>query len=99
MKTEGEEGVNLHLHLLKRLEGDGIEKYFSVSFGAEMIVTNEKHYGAMVTLAIHPWRDLILSVSPRLFFLLPSRLCKRGLKYKQIFPINNYGKIPKLLDM
>ncbi|MEA3433627.1 MAG: hypothetical protein U9R13_03525, partial [Campylobacterota bacterium] len=28
LKTEDEEGVNLHLHLLKRLEGDGIQKYF-----------------------------------------------------------------------
>lgn len=66
LKTENEEGGNLHLHLLKRLEGDGFEKYFSVGFGAEVIVTteNEKHYGAMVTLAVHPWRDLVLSVSP-----------------------------------
>ena len=64
LKTENEEGANLHLHLLKRLEGDGFEKYFSVGFGAEMIVTDEKHYGAMVTLAVHPWRDLVLSVSP-----------------------------------
>ena len=64
LKTENEEGSNIHLHLLKRLEGDGIQKYFSVGFGAEMIVTDEKHYGAMVTLAAHPWRDLVLSVSP-----------------------------------
>ncbi len=66
LKTENEEGGNLHLHLLKRLEGDGFEKYFSVGFGAEMIVTtdNEKHYGAMVTLAYHPVEALTLSVSP-----------------------------------
>ncbi|PHS39640.1 MAG: hypothetical protein COB07_06210 [Sulfurovum sp.] len=66
LKTENEEGGNLHLHLLKRLQGDGFEKYFSVGVGAEVIVTtdNDKHYGAMVTLAVHPWRDLVLSVSP-----------------------------------
>ncbi len=64
LKTEDEEGGNIHLHLLKRLEGDGIQKYFSVGFGAEMIVTDEKHYGAMVTLAAHPIEDLVLSVSP-----------------------------------
>jgi len=64
LKTEGEEGGNLHLHLLKRLEGDGFEKYFSVGFGAEVIVTDEKHYGAMLTLAYHPVEDLVLSVSP-----------------------------------
>ena len=64
LKTEGEEGGNLHLHLLKRLEGDGFEQYFSVGFGAEMIVTDEEHYGAMLTLAYHPVEDLVLSVSP-----------------------------------
>ena len=66
LTTEDEEGANLHIHLLKRLEGDGFEKYFSVGFGAEMIVTtdNEKHYGAMVTFAYHPVEDLVLSVSP-----------------------------------
>jgi hypothetical protein len=66
LTTENEEGTNLHLHLLKRLEGDGFEKYFSAGFGAEMIVTtdNEKHYGAMVTLAYHPVEDLVLAISP-----------------------------------
>ena len=64
LKTEGEEGTNLHLHLLKRLEGDGFEKYFSVGFGAEVIRTDETHYGAMVTVAYHPVEDLVLSVSP-----------------------------------
>lgn len=66
LKTENEEGGNLHLHLLKRLDGEGIEKYFSVGFGAEIIVTteSEKHYGAMVTFAYHPVEALTLSVSP-----------------------------------
>ena len=66
LKTENEEGGNLHLHLMKRLQGDGFEKYFSVGVGAEMIVTtdNEKHYGAMVALAYHPIEALTLSVAP-----------------------------------
>ena len=66
LKTEGEEGGNLHVHLLKRLEGDGFEQYFSVGFGTEVIVTSdhEEHYGAMLTLAYHPVEDLVLSVSP-----------------------------------
>ena len=64
LKTEGEEGTFLDLHLLKRLEGDGFEKYFSVGLGAEMIVSDEKHYAAMVVLAYHPTEDLLLSVAP-----------------------------------
>jgi len=66
LKTEGEEGVNLHLHLLKRLGDDGLKKYFSAGFGAEVIRTDETHYGAMVTLAYHPVEDLTLSISPGL---------------------------------
>ena len=58
------EGTGLHLHILKRLDGDGIEKYFSIGFGGEMLITDEKHYAAMVTLGIHPWRALVLSVAP-----------------------------------
>ncbi|RLA70824.1 MAG: hypothetical protein DRG09_02100 [Epsilonproteobacteria bacterium] len=64
LKTEEEEGVNLHLHLLKSLGDEGFMKYFSAGFGAEMIRTDETHYGAMVTLAYHPVEDLTLSVSP-----------------------------------
>jgi opacity protein-like surface antigen len=64
LKTEGKEGKNLHLHLLKRLGDDGLGRYFSVGFGAEVIVTDEKHYGAMFTLAYHPAEDFVLSVSP-----------------------------------
>lgn len=64
LPTEGTEGTGLHLHILKRLDGDGIEKYFSIGFGGEMLITDEKHYAAMVTLGIHPWRDLVLSVAP-----------------------------------
>ena len=64
LKTESEEGANLHLHLLKQLEGAGLAQYFSLGFGTEIIVTDEKHYGAMLTLAYHPVEDLTLSVSP-----------------------------------
>jgi hypothetical protein len=64
LKTEGEEGGNLHLHLLKRLGDEGLKKYFSAGFGAEVIRTDETHYGAMVTLAYHPVEDLVLAVSP-----------------------------------
>jgi hypothetical protein len=64
LKTEKEEGANLHFHLMKSLGEEGFAQYFSVGFGAEVIVTDEEHYGAMLTLAIHPTEDLTFEVSP-----------------------------------
>jgi len=66
LKEDREDGVNLHLHLMKRLSGEGLQKYFSVGVGVETIITDEKHYAAMFSLAAHPWRNLVLSVSPGL---------------------------------
>jgi hypothetical protein len=66
LKTEGENGATLDLHLMKELEGDGLEKYFSVGFGAEVVLSHENHYVAMVVLAYHPTEHLELSIAPGL---------------------------------
>ena len=59
LEEEKADGVNLHLHLMKRLS-----EYFSIGAGVERIFSNEAHYGAMITLGIHPSNNLTLSVSP-----------------------------------
>ena len=64
LEEENEDGMNLHLHAMKGLSGNGIQKYLSIGFGLETIFTDEEHYGAMISLGIHPWRNLVLSVSP-----------------------------------
>jgi len=64
LKEEKEDGLNFHLHLTKRLSGEGFQKYLSIGLGAETIISKEKHYGVMVLLAVHPWHNLVLSVSP-----------------------------------
>jgi hypothetical protein len=64
LKTEHEEGKNIHLHLMKSLGDEGLAQYFSVGLGAETIITDEKHYGAMLTLAYHPVEDLTLAIAP-----------------------------------
>jgi hypothetical protein len=64
LKTEGEEGSNLHLHLMKSLGDEGLQQYFSVGLGLETIITDEEHYGAMLTLAFHPIEDLTFAFSP-----------------------------------
>ena len=66
LKTEGEEGTMLDLHLMKELDGDGLEKYFSVGLGAEVVFSHDNHYVAMVILAYHPTENIVLSVAPGL---------------------------------
>ena len=66
LKTEDEEGAVLDLHLMKELDGDGFEKYFSVGLGAEVVFSHENHYVAMVVFAYHPTENIVLSVAPGL---------------------------------
>ncbi len=66
--TEKEEGINSHLHILRRLGDEGWQKYISLGLGAEIIVTDEQHYGLMTTIAFHPIEDLVLAISPGLEF-------------------------------
>jgi len=66
LKTEGEEGTMLDVHIMKELSGDGLEKYFSVGVGAEVVFSHDNHYTAMVILAYHPIENLVLSVAPGL---------------------------------
>jgi hypothetical protein len=68
LPTEGTKGSNLHIHVLKHLEGDDWRQYFSVGFGLEMIATDETHYATMLTLGIHPLEDFSLTLSSGLEF-------------------------------
>ena len=64
LKAEEDNAPALHAHLMKRLSDEGFQQYFSLGFGVETIFTDEKHYGAMVTMAVHPSENLIFSISP-----------------------------------
>ena len=64
LKAEEDNAPVLHAHLMKRLSGEGLQKYFSLGFGVETILTDEKHYSAMVTMAVHPSENIIFAVSP-----------------------------------
>lgn len=66
LKTEGEEGTMLDLHLMKELDGDGFAKYFSVGLGAEVVFSHDNHYVAMVVFAYHPTENIVLSIAPGL---------------------------------
>ncbi len=64
LKEDKENGFNFHLHIMKRLPGEGVQRYLSIRVGAETIISKEKHYGAMISLAANLWRNLVFSVSP-----------------------------------
>jgi len=63
LEEEKEEGANLHLHIMKKLTGDGIQKYLSVGVGFETIFSHEQHNAAMLALGIHPAEDIVLTIS------------------------------------
>jgi hypothetical protein len=64
LKTVDEQGATLDLHIMKELEGDGLQRYFSVGLGTEVVLSHENIYVAMVVLAYHPTENLELSVAP-----------------------------------
>jgi len=64
LATEDKDGTNVHLHIMKHLDGEGFEKYFSLGLGLEMIASDETHYSTMFTIATHPTEDLTLAFSP-----------------------------------
>ena len=64
LKAEDDNAPVLHAHLMKRLSDEGLQKHFSLGFGIEKILTDENHYGAMVTMAVHPSENFIFSISP-----------------------------------
>jgi len=66
LKTEGEDGVMLDTHLMKRLGDDGFKKYFAAGLGAEVVLSHENHYVAMIVFAYLPTDNLVLSVAPGL---------------------------------
>jgi len=63
LEEENEGGTNLHLHIMKKLSGEGIQKYLSVGIGFETIFAHEQHNAAMLALGIHPWNNVVFTVS------------------------------------
>jgi len=64
LRTEKEDAAGLHLHLMRRLGQEGPGKYVSLGAGVETIFATHEHYSLMGSVGIHPWRDLVLQISP-----------------------------------
>ena len=61
---DNESALGLHLHLIKRFSGEGFQEFFGIGVGGEILFTDDPHYGLMGSLAVYPWRELTLMVSP-----------------------------------
>ena len=66
---DGSESVmGLHAHVIRGLPGEGIQKYFGIGLGGEVLFTEDPHYGLMGSLAIYPWHEWVIMVSPGVEF-------------------------------
>jgi hypothetical protein len=65
---ESESVPGLHLHLIKGISSDGIGKHFGVGLSGEVLFTDDPHYSVMGSLAIYPWSEWNLLLSPGVEF-------------------------------
>lgn len=68
LDAEDASAPGLHLHLMRRLGGDGFLRHVGIGVGLEGIFADHTHYGVMLSIAIFPWRTLVVTLSPGLAF-------------------------------
>ena len=68
LANEDESALGLHLHLMRRLSGEGFLSHFGVGVGFETIFADHDHHAVMGSVALYPWRNLVLTVSPGVIF-------------------------------
>ncbi|MEZ4754542.1 MAG: hypothetical protein R3A13_09585 [Bdellovibrionota bacterium] len=56
--------AGLHAHIIKSLGDEGIQKNLGLGIGGEILFTDDPHYGLMASLAIYPWSEWLLMLSP-----------------------------------
>ena len=68
MDPAEESALGLHLHYMRRCKQEGIRRYLGLGLGFETIFSEHRHYNAMFSIGIFPWRSLALIVSPGVMF-------------------------------
>ena len=64
MEPEGESALGTHLHFIRRFRGEGIERFLGLGVGFEAIFADHMHYNLMGTIAIYPYKNLFIGISP-----------------------------------
>ncbi len=68
LDAEDESAAGLHLHFMKRLDGNEFLQNIVVGLGIERIFADHAHYGVMGGVGIFLWRDLVVTLSPGVTF-------------------------------
>jgi len=68
LDAENESASGLHLHLMRRLKGGEFLQHFAVGLGLEGVFADHKHYSAMGSIGVFPWRNLVVTLSPGVAF-------------------------------
>lgn len=76
MKPEGESAVGTHLHLIRRFQGEGIWRFLGVGIGFETIFADHMHYNVMGTIAIYPYKNLSIGISPGMLIVEHDNRCE-----------------------
>ncbi|RMG42743.1 MAG: hypothetical protein D6719_05445 [Candidatus Dadabacteria bacterium] len=67
--SDGDESaVGTHFHIIRKFSTDFPPRLIGIGAGAEVVFTDNPHYNLMGTVALYPWRDLVVSVSPGIEF-------------------------------
>ncbi len=64
LDPEDDSAFGLHLHFIKHLQGESLKKYFGLGVGFETIFADNLHYNVMGSIAIYPYRNLVIILSP-----------------------------------
>lgn len=64
LEEEDEYAFGVHAHLLYPLGDCPVLGHVSAGPGIEYLFADEEHYALMLTLAVNPWRNLVLAVAP-----------------------------------
>jgi len=64
LEPEGESAVGTHLHLIRRFQGDALSRFLGLGIGFETIFADHMHYNLMGTVAIYPYKNFSIGISP-----------------------------------
>jgi len=69
LEPEDESAFGLDLHFIRRFQGESFKKYLGLGVGFETIFADHLHYNVMGSIAIYPYRNLVVILSPGIVFV------------------------------
>ncbi|UCG58128.1 MAG: hypothetical protein JSU70_01215 [Phycisphaerales bacterium] len=76
MEPEGQSAVGTHLHLIRRFQGEDIRRFFGLGIGFETVFADHTHYNVMGTIAVYPYKNLSIGISPGVLIVEHDNECE-----------------------